>query len=154
MNVKTKILKLSIIFMLILVLIPVVAAEDSSESFYIEYAEESSDDVVVEESYSAYEDAEYAQEDTVISNENDDVGDLEDSSTDYNHFEESIEDNCDANIIEHVECSAEVSQDIQLNQDINYICSDDLADLSHVDIFENSSYELTTEDISVINQGS
>ena len=155
MNVKTKILKLSIIFMLILVLIPVVAAEDSSESFYIEYAEESSDDVVVEESYSAYEEVEYAQEDTVISNENDDVEDSEDSSTDYNHFEESIEDNCDANIIEHVECSGEVPQNIQSNEDdINHICSDNFADICDDGNFEFNDCELATEDISVINQGS
>ena len=149
MNVKSKILKLSIMFMLILVLIPVIAAEDSSEAFYIEYAEDCNDDVIVEESFSTDE-VESAQEHTFISNENDDVGnDYEDLPTQTNHFEEPVEDNCDANIIEHVECSADVSQDIQLNEDINYICSDDLADLSHVDIFENSSYELTTEDISV-----
>lgn len=155
MNVKSKILKLSIIFMLILVLIPVIAAEDSSEAFYIEYAEDCNDDVIVEESYSTDE-VESAQEHTFISNENDDVGnDYEDLPTQTNHFEEAVEDNCDANIniIEHVECSADVSQDIQLNEDINYICSDDFADLGQGDIFENSSYELTTEDISVINQG-
>ena len=98
--------------MLILVLIPVIAAEDSSEAFYIEYAEDSTEDVIVEESYSTDE-VESAQEHTFISNENDDVGnDYEDLPTQTNHFEEAVEDNCDANIIEHVECSAEVSQDI------------------------------------------
>lgn len=142
--------------MLILVLIPVVAAEDSSEAFYIEYAEETSDDVIVEESYSADEEVEYAQEHTFISNENDDVGsDSEDLSTDNNHFEEPVADNCDANIIEHVECSYDVSQNVQLNEDdVNYISSDNFADIIDEDTFENGDCELTTEDISVINQGS
>ena len=152
MNVKSKILKLSIILMLILVLIRVVAAEDSSESFFIEYAEESSEDVIVEESYSI-EEVEYAQEDTVISNEYDGVeAEYEDPSKYDNPLEESIEDNCDANI-EHIECSGEVSQNIQLNEDSNYISSENFADISK-DIFENNDCEIATDDISVISQGS
>ena len=153
MNVKSKILKLSIILMLILVLIPVVAAEDSSESFFIEYAEESSEDVIVEESYSI-EEVEYAQEDTVISSEYGEVeAEYEDLSTYDNHLEESIEDNCDATNMGHVECSAEVSQNIQVNEDSNYISSENFADISK-DIFENNDCEIATDDISVISQGS
>ena len=153
MNVKSKILKLSIILMLILVLIPVVAAEDSSESFFIEYAEESSDDVIVEESYSI-EEVEYAQEDTVISSEYGEVeAEYEDLSTYDNHLEESIEDNCDATNMGHVECSAEVSQNIQVNEDSNYISSENFAEMGK-DIFENNDCEIATDDISVINQGS
>lgn len=154
MNVKS-ILKLSVILMLILVLIPVVAAEDSSESFYIEYAEEISDDVIVEESFSTEVEVENAQENTFVSNGNDDVGeDYEDFPTDTYHFEESIEDNCVANIEEHVECSSDASQNIELNEDINYVSTGDFSDLSQGDIFENSFYDLAAEDISVINQGS
>lgn len=153
MNVKSKILKLSIILMLILVLIPVVAAEDSSESFFIEYAEESSEDVIVEESYSI-EEVEYAQEDTVISSEYGEVeAEYEDLSTYDNHLEESIEDNCDATNMGHVECSAEVSQNIQVNEDSNYISSENFAEMGK-DIFENNDCEITTDDISVISQGS
>lgn len=48
MNYKSFILKLSIIFMLILVLIPVASAMDSNETFFIEYENSDIEEVVVE----------------------------------------------------------------------------------------------------------
>ena len=156
MNVKSKILKLSIL-MLVLVLIPAVAAEDTSESFYIEYAE--SEDVIVEEAYSI-ENVEYACEDT----SDNDIGEVEydhedlktseveevheDLSAPENHF---IEDDNDAVFIEPEEGSFDVTHNVQENDDVQYI-SNENTEIIDVDEFEED--DLTIEDVSVINQAS
>ena len=48
MNLKSNVLKLSILFLLILVLIPAASAMDSNETFYIEYDNTDCGDVVDE----------------------------------------------------------------------------------------------------------
>mgnify|MGYP003300972518 CR=1 FL=1 len=65
MNFSSKILKLSILIMLVLVLLPVIAAEDSSEAFFVEYEDVSDEVFVVEE----YEPVDLAQEQASLSHE-------------------------------------------------------------------------------------
>ena len=60
MNFNSRILKLSVLIMLVLVLLPAIAAEDSSEAFFIEYSYES-DEVVVED-YDTVDAVDLAQE--------------------------------------------------------------------------------------------
>ena len=93
MNFKSRKLKLSILFMLVLVLIPAIAAEDSSEAFFIEY-EDQNDEVIVEENDSI-EEMNQAQVDVSPSSEVAD--DIEVSSQDtpvqdQSEIEESDED--------------------------------------------------------------
>lgn len=132
------ILKLTIVLMLVLVLIPVVAAEDFSESFYIEYADESSEDVIVDYSYSI-EEVDHAFEETSLDIKIDEVEPVEEISTheDY-HSVELIEEGYDDIVIEHVESSYEETHDIfPENPDINYISNENFADICDEDINEN-----------------
>ena len=113
MNFKSRILKLSILFMLVLVLIPAIAAEDSSEAFFIEY-EDPNDEVIVEETDSI-EEMNQAQVDVSPSSEVAD--DIEVSSQDtpvqdQSEIEESDEDTNIIIIPEQAECSVVETHDV------------------------------------------
>ena len=146
MNVKTEILKLSIICMLILVLVPAVSAEDSIESFYIGCVEES-DDVIVEEYYSLDED-EYApkktSDETKINREY--------TSNHEDYSSELIEVN-NEDVVEQNDCSFDVTHNI-IETENTYINTENLNDITEHDDIDEYEDELTNDDISVINQGS
>lgn len=151
MNVKSEILKLSIIFMLILVLIPVVAAEDSSESFYIEFAEES-DDVIVEESYSIDE-VEYTPVETSVYSEIEEYDQEYMNNQEEDYSADLIEENNEDVIIEQYDCSFDVTHNI-IETENTYINTENLTDIADYDDIDEYEDELTNDDISVINQGS
>lgn len=115
MNFKSKILKLSIFIMLILVLIPVVAAENSTETFYEEYTvadeEVSVEEYTFTENYYYYSE-EDAQVETSQTHEVDVVGEK------INQIEDEIES---------------VNESILMNDDDVYIF-----DENQEFIFENS----------------
>lgn len=156
MSFKSKILKLSIILMLILVLIPAVAAEDSDESFYIEYAE--SEEVIVEESYSIDE-VEYGFEDT---SENNDVGEDEYSHEDLQTCEvEQAHDDISApddHLMQEEPDVVLIEPEEGLNDAAHYILDNDENYISYdndiEDINEHNEDDLTIEEVSVTNQGS
>ena len=148
MNFKSRILKLSILFMLVLVLLPAIAAEDSSEAFFIEY-EDPNDEVIVEETDSI-EEMNQAQVDVSPSSEVAD--DIEVSSQDtpvqdQSEIEESDEDTNIIIIPEQAECSVVETHDVvEENKNINHNnCND---------VNEDSGCEQIIDDISIINQGS
>ena len=151
MNFKSRILKLSIIIMLVLVLIPVVAAEDSSESFFIEYADQIDEEVVVEESYSI-EEVEYAQEDVSVSSEVPAVEEKYEKNFAHMESGEEIEEfNSDISISEQ-DCSVVEAHDIvEEKEDIpNLYCENindvvDFNNINYEDMSELESKELTIE---------
>lgn len=159
MNVKS-ILKLSIMLMLVLVLIPAVAAEDSSESFYIEFAE--SEDVIVEESCSI-EEVECGIEDQTADSHSSEVDNahekLKINEAEHPHEEISAPDNnlfeedYDPVSIESEEGLFDVAHDIEKNDDIHYISGENFTDILQEDINEDDC-EMTIEDVGVISQGS
>lgn len=167
MNFKSGILKLSIIFMLVLVLIPVASAMDSEGSFYQEY-ESSADQVAVEE-YSNYE-VEYTQADVSsdyddnyydsnIEEETEDVPiEIEDVPTSNQENNPCDDDNEDAVEIAELNLNSvdEVTHDI-VDQNIDEVefetTSDEIADNIIDNVYETSEEELKLEYISV-NQGS
>lgn len=162
MNFKSRILKLSILFMLVLVLLPAIAAEDSSEAFFIEY-EDPNDEVIVEETDSI-EEMNQAQVDVSPSSEvADDIEvNLQDIPVqDQSEIEESNED---TNIIipEQAKCSVVETHDvIEENNDDEKItdlyCENVVENINHNncnDVNEDSGCEQIIDDISIINQGS
>ena len=157
MNFKSRILKLSILLMLVLVLIPAIAAEESSEAFFIEY-EVPSEEVVVEESDSI--EIEDAQHDvSVISDVEDEIEDvykdipIQDQSCE-------IEEKSDAIIIpEPIDCSVvetpDVIDEISISEEISVINCENISDnVNYNDVSENSVDEVTIKNIGIINQGS
>ena len=138
MNFKSRILKLSILFMLVLVLIPAIAAEDSSEAFFIEY-EDPNDEVIVEETDSI-EEMNQAQVDVSPSSEVAD--DIEVSSQDtpvqdQSEIEESDEDTNIIIIPEQTECSVVETHDvIEENNDDEKItdlyCENVVENINHI----------------------
>ena len=160
MNVKSEILKLSILFMLILVLIPAVAAEDSSESFYIEYAEESEDVIVEEEPYSIVEEeVEYAPEETSVDAEiNEEYNQEYISNQEEEYSSDLIEENNEVDVIieQEYDCSCDVTHDIiETENTYNNLNTENITDITEYDDdIDEYEDELTNDDISVINQGS
>lgn len=163
MNFKSRILKLSILFMLVLVLLPAIAAEDSSEAFFIEY-EDPNDEVIVEETDSI-EEMNQAQVDVSPSSEVAD--DIEVSSQDtpvqdQSEIEESDEDTNIIIIPEQAECSVVETHDVvEENNDDEKItdlyCENVVENINHNncnDVNEDSGCEQIIDDISIINQGS
>ena len=163
MNFKSRILKLSILFMLVLVLLPAIAAEDSSEAFFIEY-EDPNDEVIVEETDSI-EEMNQAQVDVSPSSEVAD--DIEVSSQDtpvqdQSEIEESDEDTNIIIIPEQAECSVVETHDvIEENNDDEKItdlyCENVVENINHNncnDVNGDSGCEQIIDDISIINQGS
>lgn len=173
MNFKSKILKLSIIIMLVLVLIPAIAAEDSSESFFVEYADESDEDIV-EESDSIDEVEQTQVEDVsvdseIVSSEFSDESDIinnnindeksEEIQIEDNHCEDPIEENQDTVIIpEHIDCSVEETHNIieerENNNNIYFDNYENVSDDVNNDVDEYRNCELTIENICIINHGS
>ena len=163
MNFKSRILKLSILFMLVLVLLPAIAAEDSSEAFFIEY-EDPNDEVIVEETDSI-EEMNQAQVDVSPSSEVAD--DIEVSSQDtpvqdQSEIEESDEDTNIIIIPEQAECSVVETHDVvEENNDDEKItdlyCENVVENINHNncnDVNGDSGCEQIIDDISIINQGS
>ena len=163
MNLKSDILKLSIIFMLILVFIPVATAMDSNDTFYIEYDTSDYEDVVDEEISHPVEDTqdhESSHEEAV------ETSDTFNGDISENHEEISQSNNIEENEIEisKSECNhnQEISipelneDDIDISDDIEVIESklvydtvmDDIDDLAE-NINETVEDELTYEENSV-----
>ena len=147
MRFNSKILKLSIILMLVLVLIPAVSAENSTETFFEEY--DVVDDEVYVEEY-AFSDEYYEEDAQVDASEYHEIeiDNGNDNVEDVSYFiNDSVEMNDDdVNIIMAEEKSALDPQDIVINDNesttIN-ICSDfnEISD----DVNESSDDEFTLE---------
>lgn len=166
MNLKSEILKLSIVFMLVLVLIPVASAMDSDDAFIEEY---NSDDegFVIE-----YEDCkvEDSQDDVSDQGEHDNINshkDYSDEDSDNqiidhldNHQNEAHNQNKPAyeedTVSEHVENSFEVTPDVDDSSRTSEetICLTPEFDEKNFDINETCDNELTLEKFSVDIKGS
>ena len=106
MNLKSNLLKLSIIFMLILVLIPVASAMDSNETFYIEYDDSGYEEVVDEFEVEDTSDVHSHEENVETSHafnkdSNDDSGEVSNYNDIVNDQEEIFQVN---NVEENKEC--------------------------------------------------
>jgi hypothetical protein len=113
MNFKSRILKLSILFLLVLVLLPAIAAEDSSEAFFIEY-EDPNDEVIVEETDSIDEMNQAQVDVSPISEVADDieVSSQDTPVQDQSEIEASDEDTNIIIIPEQAECSIVETHDV------------------------------------------
>jgi len=121
MNFNSKILKLSIIIMLVLVLVPVVAAENSTDTFYVEY-DAADDEVYVEE----YGFSEYSS----------DYSDAQESS--YTHEVEVESDN------DYGDQLGTVDESIKMNDDdVNILIAEEKSALEPQDIVVNDEEEST-----------
>lgn len=157
MNFKPNILKLSIIIMLVLVLIPAIAAENSTETFFEEY-EVAEEEVCVEEyvfSDEYYEEA--AQVETSKSHEIEAVNEddyIDDASCFVNESVKMNDD--DVNVIVAEEKSALDPQNIiddAENQTTELLCGD-FTEIND-NIIESSDDEITLEtqsiDVNTVN---
>lgn len=136
--------------MLVLVLIPAIAAQDSSEAFFIEYSDES-DEVIVEESDSIAEIEEVQNEVSVISEVEEDIEEsYSDTPVQDQSFE--IEENDDADIIisEQIDCSG-VTHDIIEEVDDEQVSSvyyyENIS--KSLDDIDEMGEELTIKNISI-----
>ena len=176
MNLKSGILKLSIIFMLILLMIPVATAMDSEDAFYIEYS--SPDDEVVIEEYdhfvevdtqvdvSSPSDVEDFVQDPVEEYEDEVQKSHDDAVDDVVEIPESVEDSdvityYDGDISEDDEVKSEEVISNDLNEMIKYennneISCDDLTlKVISVDIqgsFFISKIDLNSVSFNIINE--
>lgn len=160
MNFKSGILKLSILIMLVLVLLPAIAAEDSSEAFYVEYTYESAEEVIVEDSGPVYE-VEEAWEDVSPNYEMKMTVDEEEIGEDVHFQDQSAVEIDDAVMIqEEVECS--VVETYNNNIDVieegdelfnNEFCEDVIDNVNYNDI-DDVDRDVTIEDFRIIKQGS
>lgn len=157
MNFKSGILKLSILIMFVLVLLPTIAAEDSSEAFFVEYTYES-DEVVVEESGPIYE-VEEAWEDVSPSYEMKMTINEEELGEDV-HFQDQSGEIDDAVIIqEEVECfvveSHNIIDEIEGSDELfnNEFFEDVIDNVNYNDI-DDIDCDVTIENVSIIKQGS
>ncbi len=158
MNLKSKILKLSIILMFVLVLIPVASAMDSDESFYQEY--ETASDIecqdyegVVEE-YGNWQVVD-AQEEISSDSDYDGFDEIDTEYSDQSQPQADNEDNI-INVAEFEENSVIETHEI-INEDtsvdeVEYEISSQNVDDILNNINENSVEDLTIE--SIVNQGS
>lgn len=157
MNFKSGILKLSILIILVLVLLPAIAADDSSEAFFVEYTHES-DEVVVEESGPIYE-IEEAWEDVSPSYEMKMTIDEEELVEDV-HFQDQSGEIDDAVMIqEEVECSVVETynniNEIEERDELfnNEFCEDVIDNVNYKDI-DDVDRDVTIENVNIIKQGS
>lgn len=156
MNFKSRILKLSIIFMLVLVLIPVASAMDSEDAFYQEYDVGDSEGLV--EEYSDIE-VEYTQVEVSSDSEYEAHSETESEEIISDQSHEQEVDNEDAPEIAEFEIDSvdNINNDIIEDQNIDDVILDDIADEIFDDFIDNvdetCDEELTLEKISV-NQGS
>ena len=143
--------------MLVLVLLPAIAAEDSSEAFCVEYAYES-DEVVVEESGPIYE-IEEAWEDVSPSYETKMTIDEEEFGEDV-HFQDQSGEIDDAVMIQEegeysvVETYINIDE-IEEGDELFYneFCEDVIDNVNYNDI-DDVDRDVTIENFSIINQGS
>ena len=158
MNFKSGILKLSILIMLVLVLLPAIAAEDSSEAFFIEYADEV-DEVVVEDSDSIDE-MEYVQEDLSQSLEMEEIIIEEEYCENIPIQDQSTEIGDDIILQDEIECSVVETHDIidEVNEEdeiFNVFCEDVIDNINYNnDIHFDVDCDVTMENTSIIKQGS
>lgn len=154
MNFKSKILKLSIIFMLVLVLIPVANAMDSEDAFYQEY--ECVDDEGFVEEYTDWE-VVYAPEE--VSSEVEVVDCEESDINNYENFDDcSVNNQAEEDAIEIPEFNME-SIDVTPYVDEQVIVgeneiSSEICDNVAAVTEGNSDDELTFNDKISVNQGS
>ena len=152
--------------MLILVLIPAIAAEGAGESFYIEYVDDFTSEAIVEESIST-DIIEYNQQEASYSSNfaevdvGSEISDIEYSSgftIQSNSINQSIEDNYDAVLILEQENSPVFETQAILeeteNDSITTFIDEIISDIDSNDIYESSDEELTVEDTGVIKQDS
>lgn len=151
MNLNSKILKLSIIFTLILVLIPVASAMDSEEAFYQEYEVEE-----VQEFVEEYNDIEVEYTHIDMSSQSDHYesdGHVEESNTcqQTEHVKEDAVEISELNLNSVQETHDIIDQNFEK---VGYdVTSNDLKDLTG-NVNEACSDDLTYETISVNYQGS
>lgn len=156
MNFKSGILKLSILIMLVLVLLPAIAAEDSSEAFFVEYTYES-DEVIVEEPDPVYE-IEEAWEDVSPNYEMKMTIDEEELGEEV-HFQDQSGEIDDAVMIqEEVEYFTVETYNIDEIEEAeelfnNEFCEDVIDNLNYNDI-DDVDCDVTIENVSIIKQGS
>lgn len=156
MNFKSQILKLSIIFMLVLVLIPVASAMDSEDAFYQEYDVGDSEGLV--EEYSDLE-VEYTQVEVSSDSEYEAYSETENEESISDQTHEQLQETEDAVEISEFELDSEdnIYNNIIEEQNIDEVMSDDIAEEVFEDIIddiaETCGEELTLDEISV-NQGS
>lgn len=141
MNLKSNVLKLSILFLLILVLIPAASAMDSNETFYIEYDNTDCGDVVDE----------YEVEDTSIEHSpKENVETSESFSEDQcNNQEEEISNNNiessyeEISQISNVEYNQEVitpelnEDDVSVSRNNIIVIESELVNINGIDDFDN-----------------
>ena len=87
MNLKSDILKLTILIMLVFVLIPVVSAENSTDTFYMEY-DVGDDEVYIEE----YQNFDNIQNDAQVKSASDNEIDLENDGNNIDSYNQSYID--------------------------------------------------------------
>ena len=156
MNFKSQILKLSIIFMLVLVLIPVASAMDSEDAFYPEYDVGDSEGLV--EEYSDLE-VEYTQVEVSSDSEYETYSEKENEENISDQTHEQNMDSEDAPEIAEFEIdSVDNMNNIVDDQNIDEVIElDDIAEEVFDDVIDNidetCDEDLTLEKISV-NQGS
>lgn len=161
MNLKSDILKLSIIFMLILVLIPVASAMDSNDTFYVEYDYSDSEEVVDE-----YVDCEVDDTQNQESSAEEDFkasDTLDEDSTENYHEDQSYnyEDYIEENHDEYIVIPELNVDDVGVTHNIDVIeleliyenLIEDINDLTD-DINETSEDELTLDENSLNVQDS
>lgn len=160
MNFKSQILKLTIIMMLVLVLVPAVSAENSTESFFVEY-DVADDEVYVEEcTFSEVYFEEDAQVETSTSHEIDSVSPIDHQANDVScGVNETIKISDDVNVITAEEESALDPQDIIIDDEkesAEILCSDfseisnDINESREDDfILETQSIDCCPVDISI-----
>ena len=146
MNLKSNVIKLSILFMLILVLIPVASAMDSNETFYIEYDNADCGDVVDE----------YEVEDTSVEhspNENVEASDSFSDDQYNNHVEEISINNMESSYeeisqINNVEYNQEVitpilnEDDVSVSKDYIIVIESELVNINVSDDFDNLTNDM------------
>ncbi|WP_407421321.1 hypothetical protein [Methanobrevibacter sp.] len=159
MNFDSRILKLSVLIMLVLVFLPVIAAEDSSEAFFVEYSYESDEAFVVEE----YDPIDLAQEQVSLSHE------IEEEYNEYNKDVPVLDQSGEiANnpIITHEEIKSPVAETNNVPNDgvntVDDINKDDKigvfdttnVNVNHNDVDEDVDLEAAAENNSIIRHGS
>ena len=156
MNFKSQILKLSIIFMLVLVLIPVASAMDSEDAFYQEYDVGDSEGLV--EEYSDLE-VEYTQVEASSDSEYEAYSETENEESISDQTHEPKIKSEDAPVIAEFDVSSvDNTNNIIENQDIDEVIKvDDITEEIFDDVVSNidetCDEDLTLKKISV-NQGS
>ena len=137
MNMKSNILKLTLLTVLVLVLIPVVAAENSTDTFYIEY-DVGDDEVCIEE----YQNFDNIQDDAQVKSSSDNEIDLETDGSNINIDKSSEVDKSfdyvdDKNIIADYDSALEPHDIVSVENNCSLL--DDCADFSDVDFDVNES---------------